>query len=129
MAGVKNATRTRGEGRPFRAGNSGRPKGAKNKLTKRAFDEARTAFGPLVKTVLNHIKAHLNDHSGTKDCATCRHCWDVVLGYYYGKPTQRHEIDYRAETERLLTRLGMEVTEEHVDGVIDLWRERERRAG
>jgi hypothetical protein len=130
---VKNSTARApkvGDYQPGESGNpAGRPPGTKNRLTKRAIEEARTAFGPLVKRVLGHIKAHLKAHKGDKDCATCRHCWDVVLGYYYGKPMQRQEIDYRSETERLLLRLGMEVTEEHVEGVIDLWRERERRAG
>ena len=127
MASVKNATRTRG--RPFTDGNPGRPKGSQNKITKRVIEESRTAFASLVKDVINHIKTHLKAHSGVQDCATCRHCWDVVLERYYGKVTQRHEIDYPTEAERLLRDLGIDATPEAVAGVIDLARERDRRAG
>ena len=114
---------------PGGAAGPGRPPGRKNKLSRQAIEEARTAFGPLVSKVISHITAHLKAHDGKADCATCRHCWDVVLAYFYGRPTQRHELDLPTEAERLLRDLGMEATPEAVGQVIDLARERERRVG
>ena len=128
MANIKNKQRTGFE--PGKSGNpAGRPVGSKNKITKQAIEEARTAFRFLAGTVLGHIEAHLKSHSGVQDCATCRHCWDIVLAYFYGRPTQRHEIDLPTEAERLLRDLGMDPTPEAVGQVIDLAKERERRAG
>jgi len=49
MAGVNNAKKTpgRGKGRPFKRGNSGRPKGAKDKISKNTKDNFEAVFKKL----------------------------------------------------------------------------------
>lgn len=95
----------------FGPGNSGRPKGAKNKTTQLASITAREAFSHLVGPVLKAVSKHLKEHTGKEDCATCRHAWDVVLGYNFGKPTQRVEVDVaavRARAREVAERLGLD---------------------
>ena len=114
----KATARKRAPGRPFQKGVSGNPGGRPKKNR------------PLIIALEQHIKS--------EDLAD--KLWELAIGgdlqaikYIYdrieGTPTQRHEFDLPAEAERLLRDLGMDATPEAVGQVIDLARERERRAG
>lgn len=95
----------------FKTGNAGRRKGSKNKTTQLATSTAREAFAHLVGPVLRAVTKHLKAHKGVEDCATCRHAWDIVLGYHFGKPTQRVEVDLaavRARARDVAERLGLD---------------------
>ena len=106
----------------FQEGNSGRPKGSKNKLTKEGLQAAREAFAPINEKVLTLMERHLDFHLASQNaivevlkagvaaetllllmslnddlmrgnCPHCRHIAALSTEYTYGKPAQRIEMD------------------------------------
>ena len=108
---VNNAPRTRG--RPFGSGNPGRPKGAKNKITREQLQAARQAFTPLANLALEKGHKHLKDCK-LDGCVSCQFWAKISLEYVYGRPTQPIEIDpvaLRTELEAIAAAAGKSVEE------------------
>ena len=113
MDAVNNGGKTR-----FQPGNSGRPKGSRNKLSTQQLREARELFLPsaviAAQIVQRHLARDLKALKGNKDLtdsATTRHFATLALEYAHGKPPQRYEVevyDARVEAERMADDMGLE---------------------
>jgi len=92
----------------FRSGpeNTGRPKGARNKVLSVQRALALDEFAPLWPVAKAKIVRHFALHQDeAKDCATCRHYVTMVAEYVFGKPVQ--PITERADVEAMLEALGV----------------------
>lgn len=111
---VKNVSApSRKIGRPFEDGNSGRPKGARNKVTQQMLLSAREAFVPMAELTVKRGTKHLRECKES-DCTACRHYETHALNYAYGKPTQVVDIDsslLREELEKLAQAAGKSIEE------------------
>ncbi len=118
MAAQNSGKTAKPRGRPFPPGVSGNA-GGRPKTDRPLLDALQ------LKVEATKLAAKLVGLAMSGNLSAIRYIYDRLEGM----PMQQHQIDLTTEAERLLRDLGIDATPEAVAGVIDLARERERRAG